>query len=77
MGGKSSSNSGRTSNLRKDVDYCMAKHTLNLDGSRGAYGDVQVVSCVVDRTIDRISSNYSGRTNRNGSTPHSRGADKR
>lgn len=49
------------SNLQKDFEHCMVKHTLNLDGSRGAYGDLAVVGCVVDRQIDRVASSYSDR----------------
>ncbi len=44
------------SNLEKDFKYCMSKHTLNLDGSRGAYGDVAVAKCMAERAIDRVSN---------------------
>lgn len=58
MGSGKSSGGGR-SNLSKDVSYCMTKHTLNLDGSRGAYGDAEVVKCVIDRQIDRAATDVS------------------
>ncbi len=43
------------SNITKDFKYCMSKHTLNLDGSRGAYGDVVVAKCMAERAIERAS----------------------
>ncbi len=59
-GSSGSSSKGNSSNFSKDVGHCMVKHTANLDGSRGAYGDLKAVGCIVDRTIDRALSNHSG-----------------
>ena len=39
--------------LEKDVQFCIAKHTFNGDGSRGAYGDYKAAKCVTDRVVDR------------------------
>lgn len=84
MGNSSSSNDTNDkdygSSLRESFDYCVAKNTLNLNGSRGAYGDIQTALCIIDRQFDKTwakgvsdidsssssnSDNNSGNSNNN------------
>jgi hypothetical protein len=52
MGNDSSSPDYKDS-FRESFDYCVAKHTLNGDGSRGAYGDVATAKCIAERQFDK------------------------
>lgn len=59
--GQSNSTPGSSSgDISKDFQHCITKHTLNGDGSRGAYGDAAFIGCMVDRTADRIASKVTG-----------------
>ena len=38
------------------IRHCGIKHTVNGDASRGAYGDVAVVGCVIDKFADHVAT---------------------
>jgi len=57
-GNSSSSSSGSSGGrTQRDFEVCVAKHTANGDGSRGAYGDVAVLQCMVERKVVRAVEN--------------------
>lgn len=44
----------------KDVQFCMTKHTIGLDGTRGATGDIATLNCIVDRKLNKVTENLTG-----------------
>ncbi len=58
--GNTNSNNTDGSNFSKDLEYCVVKHTVNLDGFRGAAGDINALNCVIDRVSSRIASEITG-----------------
>lgn len=43
-------------NVGAAVKFCGIKHTVNGDGSRGAYGDAKFIGCVVDKFAEHVAN---------------------